>query len=134
MIAEGLEADLSPLGDNSTVDQCIKLLKSKGKDWAKQDGRVTGLKLSHLQGICNFYGMVKRGKKEELIEYIFQKFNQVEAIAKLQSVTPSFVSDVNTFPRLCNIVMKYPQQLLQTGVLSTRLALQTGKPNMLASN
>lgn len=76
-----------------------------------------------LERCWRLFNMKKRGTKAELLDVIFNTFKHVDAVSVAPPTT--FVSDQNTFPRLCNIIMKYPQQLLATGVIASRVALQT---------
>lgn len=80
-----------------------------------------------LERCSRFLQYDKCGTKAELLDFIFNKFKHVDAVATMASVAPptTMLSDQNTFSSLCNIIMKYPQQLLATGVIATRVALQT---------
>ena len=94
---------------------------------ALTESATVGLTIAHLRGVCDFFNMTKRGTKAELLDFIFNKFKHVDAVATMASVAPptTFVSDQNTFQRLCNIIIKYHHQLLATGVIASRVALQT---------
>ena len=61
---------------------------------------------------------------EENLDRIIQGSNTSTGIGV---VIQSFRKDIHTFPRLMNILLQFPQQLVQSQLRASRLQLQSGE-------
>ena len=42
-------------------------------------------------------------------------------------ITSNFISNVNTIPRICNIILNHPDALIRSALLASKYALQNKK-------
>ena len=83
--------------------------------------------------------MSKAFNKPTLIDNIIKKRKRVVALATVHSQeavaeesdeeSQKFISNMNTFPRLCNIILQYPDAVIRSSLLGSKYALQNKETN-----
>ena len=88
------------------------------------------VKLDDLKRIAAHIGMKKSGGKKFLVDGILKHYSQRQQLQQLERVRRSpdhlKIND-HHFPRLCNILMEYDQQLIRSQLQATRTQLQDGE-------
>lgn len=98
----------------------------------KKNAKMSKLKLEHCKQMAASLGLMISASKGDLIDSIRAKVNktaELESILVQDNGGSNFRKDKNTFPRYCNIIMQYPDQLQQTQSLPTRTDLQNRQIN-----
>lgn len=125
----------------ATVDELIVWLEEKVKNNQEDDigldPRNGGMDIAHLKMVAERWKIPKSQNKGPLVANIVARIKNKEALQSgqfpvLMPVTPvatpsSFKKDKNTFPRLCNILMKTEDSLARSQLIAGRLQLQYGQ-------
>ena len=90
--------------------------------------------LEDLKSVAKGLGLPVHQTKEALIASIKQKLINAAALQNIMDNEGSFRKNRNTLPRIINFILQYPDAVMRSGALSTRLELQyreTGQNNPL---
>lgn len=131
-IDESMEDSQSTTSNDTSFDLegAIAKVCALAPDDAARSSRVSGVSLEELKTIAGYLNLRKTDSKGNLIAAIRAK---VEAKKKLGSILNkdegTFRRDKNTFFRLCNILMTFPDALQRSNLLATRTQLQNKEVN-----
>ena len=116
------------------LDEILARLCNLTEEAAVKEGKLKGtsaFKLSSLKKIAKQRGLVVGLAKPDMINRIREnviKEKVLESIAEKER-SGTYRHDKNTFPRLVNLVMRYPDALQRSSALATRMDLQNKTTN-----
>lgn len=100
-----------------------------GEDYVK--GKKNGINMADLKLFAaHLKGINKEQNKEDLVRAIFQRLRNAEVLQTVLSTKATRVvyrKDKNTFPRMWNILLRFPAALMNTELQSSRSQLQYGE-------
>lgn len=121
-------------GEPGYLDQILTRLCALTDDEALKEGKAKGsssFKLSTLKQIAKNMQLISGLAKPEMIQSLRNSAKTTEvlknSIASKRDGT--YVSDKNTYPRLINLVLAFPDALQRSSALATRQDLQNKEVN-----
>ena len=111
---------------NFNFDLEMIKLNEMTKEDAKKHSKVGGCDLTTLKKIAEHLHIKQSMGKGDLVDAIFSKKENIAQLALInsKSVHHMFRKDKNTFPRILNIILSYPDALQRSGALASRMQLQ----------
>ena len=107
----------------------------------KGSSKLSGISLSRVKQISEHLSLNRCFNKSILIDNIIKKRKRVAELAAVHSsealdeesddgeISSKFISNVNTFPRICNIILDHPDALIRSALLASKYALQNKETN-----
>ena len=106
---------------------------------AKGSSKLTGISLPAAKAMSIYLNLNRSLNKSSLIDNIILKRKRVAELADVHITeaeaeesdeeSQKFISNQNTFPRLCNIILDYPDAVIRSAVLASKYALQNKETN-----
>ena len=139
-------ADSADLASETPVDYEIEIdrlcnLSEEDVKRVKGSSKLSGISLSRVKQISEHMSLNRCFNKSILIDNIIKKRKRVAELAALHSsealeeesdddeIASKFISNVNTFPRICNIILDHPDALVRSALLASKYALQNKETN-----
>jgi hypothetical protein len=106
---------------------------------AKGSSKLSGISLSVAKQLSGHLLLNRSHNKSTLLDNIIRKRQRVNELAEIHEAeaeaedsdteSRKFASNQNTFPRLCNILLDYPDAVVRSAVLATKYSLQNKETN-----
>ena len=106
---------------------------------AKGSSKLSGVSLAMAKQMSIHLQLNRSYNKSTLIDNIIKKRKRVIELAAIHDAeaegedsdeeSRKFTSNQNTFPRLCNIILDYPDAVVRSAVLASKYALQNKETN-----
>lgn len=115
-------------------------LSAEDLETAKGSSKLSGISLTRAKQLSVHLSLNRCLNKSILIDNIIKKRKRVAELAAVHNSetadqdsddgeTSRFISNVNTFPRLCNIILDHPDALIRSALLASKYALQNKETN-----
>jgi hypothetical protein len=130
------------LNSSATLDQEISRLCSFSEEdllRAKGSSKLSGITLDRAKQLSSHLSLNKCFNKPTLIDNIIKKRKRIIELSAIHheeadaeesdQESQKFVGNVNTFPRLCNIILQYPDAVIRSALLASKYALQNKETN-----
>lgn len=116
------------------VPAAIKeLIASGDPETVAKDARLSGWSVPKLKTMSCYLGLGKNfGKKKDIIAAIFGKVSARQSLDNMMASAndnSTFNKDKHTFPRLCNLIMQFPDAVQRCGALASKEQLQNKEVN-----
>ena len=106
---------------------------------AKGSSKLSGISLTVAKQLSSHLSLNRSYNKSTLLDNIIKKRQRVTELAEIHEAeaeaedsdteSQKFLSNQNTFPRLCNILLDYPDAVVRSAVLASKYALQNKETN-----
>lgn len=106
---------------------------------AKGSSKLSGISLTVVKQLSSHLSLNRSYNKSTLLDNIIKKRQRVTELAVVHEAeaegedsdvdSRKFLSNQNTFPRLCNIILDYPDAVVRSAVLASKYALQNKETN-----
>lgn len=114
-----------------------KLIINTSAEKLKKNSKVAGISLDELKEVAEHLGMTKSTNKSVLVDALKNRLNNTSVVERIfetnrGAVLPQqskFIRDLNTIPRICNILACYPDGLLSSRNAASWTDLQNGTQN-----
>lgn len=123
------EQPTEPFNVGDAIKELIATGDPKG---AAQNAKVSGWALPKLKVMARALGLPTNQNKKELIEAIFAKRDaqtSLQDIMTNRNSNSTFRRNKDTIPRICNLIMQYPDALERSFALATKQQLQDKEVN-----
>jgi hypothetical protein len=130
------------LNSSATLDEEISRLCSLSEEdlqRAKGSSKLSGITLDRAKQLSSHLSLNKSFNKPTLIDNIIKKRKRITELSTIHHEEADaeesdqegqkFVGNVNTFPRLCNIILQYPNAVIRSALLASKYALQNKETN-----
>ena len=115
-------------------------LPAEDLEIAKGSSKLSGISLARAKQLSVHMSLNRCFNKSILIDNIIKKRKRVSELAAVHSSETvdqdsddgkesKFISNVNTFPRICNIILDHPDALIRSALLASKYALQNKETN-----
>ena len=112
------------------VEAAIAKVCALPPDEVARSAKISGISLDDLKQIAVHLNLKKTDSKSNLITSIRTKVETKKKLAEIiEKEEGTFRKDKNTFFRLCNILMSFPDALQRSNLLATRTQLQNKEVN-----
>ena len=107
---------------------------------AKGSSKLSKISLTKAKDLATHLSMNRCFNKSVLIDNIVKKRKRASELVSIHILEAAeqdsddgessrFVSNVNTFPRICNIILNHPDALIRSALLASKYALQNKETN-----
>ena len=100
---------------------------------AKENSKISGISLTVVEQLSSHLSLNRSYNKSTLLDNIvteLAELNAAEAEGEDSDVeSRKFLSNQNTSPRLCNIILDYPDDAVRSAVLASKYDLQNKETN-----
>lgn len=128
-----VEAPVVPSAD-AEIDWLCNL-SPQDLEIAKGSSKLSGISLTRAKQLSVHLSLNWCFNKSVLIDNIIKKRKRVSELAAVHnsevadhesddgdSTSSKFISNVNTFPRICNIILDHPDALIRSALLASKYA------------
>lgn len=115
------------------IDAVMKKITDMTDEEAAGHSKKSGISLEELKKVAAHLGMVTTRSKIELVKAIKLKVENKKKLEVIEQTNSNldegtnFRKDKNTFPRMCNFIMTFPEAIQRSAILGGRFELQSGQ-------